>query len=109
MHTREYLRKDLLSQLLKLSVRQIYRNTERVEVKGKIFFKIPLEVRNMKPGDTLLKVSEAAKILNINKSTINRWFWEGKLSGTKLGKDDKSSIRIFKSSVDNLIGEGENK
>ena len=68
---------------------------------------VPQEIRNMDQGDELLKVKEAAIILNMSKSTINRWFWEEKLRGTKLGEELKASIRIFKSSVYKLIESGE--
>lgn len=49
----------------------------------------------------LLRVDEAADLLNISKWTIYRWVNEGKIQGTKIGR----TLRIFRSSVLHLIEE----
>jgi excisionase family DNA binding protein len=69
--------------------------------------RVPQEVRDMIPGDKLLRIKEVASLLKVSRSTVNRWYWEGKLLGTKLGDEVKSTIRIFKSSVTNLVEKGE--
>ncbi|WP_082633487.1 helix-turn-helix domain-containing protein [Candidatus Nitrospira inopinata] len=49
----------------------------------------------------LLRVQEAARLLNVSKWTIYRWIDEGRLRATKIGG---SSLRVFRASVDDLIG-----
>jgi excisionase family DNA binding protein len=51
-------------------------------------------------GKSLLRVDEAASLLNVSRWTIYRWVQEGRLEATKLGK---SSLRIFLRSVVALI------
>jgi excisionase family DNA binding protein len=51
---------------------------------------------------SLLRVNEAAHILNVSRWTVYRWIWEGRLEGTKLGK---GSVRVFRDSVTSLIQE----
>ncbi|THJ22490.1 MAG: helix-turn-helix domain-containing protein [Nitrospira sp. CG24E] len=51
---------------------------------------------------SLLRVNEAAAVLNVSRWTVYRWVEEGKLSGTKIGKQ---SLRVIGSSVDKLICE----
>ncbi len=48
----------------------------------------------------LLRVGQAAKILNVSRWTIYRWAEEGRLKSTKIGK---GSLRIFRASVDTLV------
>ncbi len=50
----------------------------------------------------LLRVNEAAAVLNVSRWTVYRWVEEGKLSGTKIGKQ---SLRVIRNSVDKLISE----
>jgi excisionase family DNA binding protein len=50
----------------------------------------------------LLRVNEAAVVLNVSRWTVYRWVEEGKLSATKIGKH---SLRVIGSSVDKLISE----
>ena len=50
----------------------------------------------------LLRVNEAAAVLNVSRWTVYRWVEEGKLSGTKIGKQ---SLRVIGNSVDKLISE----
>jgi len=51
-------------------------------------------------NSNLLRVSQAAEALNVSRLTIYRWFDEGRLQATKIGK---GSIRIFSQSVDTLV------
>jgi excisionase family DNA binding protein len=49
---------------------------------------------------SLLRVSEAARLLRVSKWTIYRWIEEGRLHATKIGR---GSMRIFRASVNELI------
>ncbi|NOT21723.1 MAG: helix-turn-helix domain-containing protein [Nitrospiraceae bacterium] len=51
---------------------------------------------------SLLRVNEAAAVLNVSRWTVYRWVEEGKLNGTKIGKQ---SLRVIGNSVDKLISE----
>ncbi|MBM4286962.1 MAG: helix-turn-helix domain-containing protein [Deltaproteobacteria bacterium] len=46
-----------------------------------------------------IRPSEVADRLGVSRSTIYRWFWEGKLQGVKFSD---RNIRILKSSVEKL-------
>lgn len=48
----------------------------------------------------LLRVDEAAKILNVSRWTVYRWVEAGRLGGTRLGA---GSLRIFSHTVTALI------
>jgi excisionase family DNA binding protein len=48
----------------------------------------------------LLRVDEAARILNVSRWTVYRWVEDGKLGGTRLGA---GSLRIFSETVAALI------
>ncbi|MDR4480185.1 MAG: helix-turn-helix domain-containing protein [Nitrospira sp.] len=48
----------------------------------------------------LLRVKEAAQLLNVSKWTIYRWIDEGRLGATKIGG---GSLRIFGLSVTALV------
>jgi excisionase family DNA binding protein len=50
----------------------------------------------------LLRLNEAALVLNVSRWTVYRWVEEGKLSATKIGKQ---SLRVIGNSVDRLISE----
>ena len=50
----------------------------------------------------LLRVGEAARVLNVSRWTVYRWVDEGKLTATKIGKQ---SLRVIGDSVDKLITE----
>ncbi len=67
---------------------------------------VPEEARAMDQGDELLSPTHVAKMFDLTPGSIRRWFWEGKLRGIKLGEHN-GSVRIFKSSVDDLIKNGE--
>ncbi len=49
---------------------------------------------------TLLRVQEAAELLNVSRWTVYRWVQEGRLGGTKVGK---GSLRIFHESLARLV------
>lgn len=49
-----------------------------------------------------VRPSEVARLLGVSRSTIYRWFWEGKLQGIKFG--DKN-IRIAIDSVERIVSE----
>lgn len=49
---------------------------------------------------SLLRVGEAAQVLNVSRWTIYRWIEEGRLEGTKIGK---GSLRVFRDSVTGLV------
>jgi excisionase family DNA binding protein len=48
----------------------------------------------------LLRVDEAARILNISRWTVYRWVEDGRLGGTRIGV---GSLRIFSETVAALI------
>lgn len=48
----------------------------------------------------LLRIQEAAKLLNVSKWTVYRWIEEGRLPATKIGR---GSLRVFQTSVTGLI------
>ena len=48
----------------------------------------------------LLRVDEAAQILNVSRWTVYRWVEAGRLGGTRLGV---GSLRIFSETVASLI------
>jgi excisionase family DNA binding protein len=48
----------------------------------------------------LLRVCEAARLLNVSRWTIYRWVEEGRLEGTKIGE---GSLRVFCESVTALV------
>jgi excisionase family DNA binding protein len=48
----------------------------------------------------LLRVDEAARILNVSRWTVYRWVEAGRLGGTRIGA---GSLRIFSESVAALI------
>lgn len=50
--------------------------------------------------DRLLKPRQAAQLLAVSRSTIYRWFWEGRLRGVKF---DAGTVRILESSVQELL------
>ncbi len=49
---------------------------------------------------SLLRVKEAARILNVSTWTIYRWIDEGQLQATKIGR---GSLRVFRTSVNSLV------
>ena len=50
--------------------------------------------------EIFIKPSEVARRLGVSKSTIYRWFWEGKLKGVKLSE---KNIRILANSVEQIV------
>lgn len=54
--------------------------------------------------ERLLRPREVARRLGISRSSVYRWFWEGKLRGIKLLG---GPVRILKSSVDLQLSEAD--
>lgn len=52
----------------------------------------------------LLRVNEAAVVLNVSRWTVYRWVEEGRLRETKIGK---GSLRIFHESIAGLVQENQ--
>jgi excisionase family DNA binding protein len=50
----------------------------------------------------LVRPSEVARQLGVSRSTVYRWFWEGKLKGVKLSD---RNLRILVNSVENMISD----
>jgi excisionase family DNA binding protein len=50
--------------------------------------------------EIFIRPSEAARRLGVSKSTIYRWFWEGKLKGVKLSE---KNIRILANEVEKIV------
>ena len=59
-----------------------------------------MDVIGMLQNKQLLRVDEAAKILNVSRWTVYRWVEAGRLGGTRLGA---GSLRIFSHTVAALI------
>lgn len=59
-----------------------------------------MDVIGMLQNKPLLRVDEAAKILNVSRWTVYRWVEAGRLGGTRLGA---GSLRIFSQTVAALI------
>jgi excisionase family DNA binding protein len=54
--------------------------------------------------ERLLRPREAARQLAVSRSTVYRWFWEGKLKGVKL---NSGTVRILESAVLEKMAEGD--
>jgi excisionase family DNA binding protein len=52
--------------------------------------------------EKLVRPREVARQLAVSRSTIYRWFWEGKLRGVRLRT---GSLRILATSVEEMVGE----
>jgi excisionase family DNA binding protein len=52
--------------------------------------------------EKLIRPREVARQLAVSRSTIYRWFWEGKLKGVRLRT---GSLRILVTSVEEMVGE----
>ena len=50
--------------------------------------------------EQFIRPSEVARQLGVSRSTVYRWFWEGKLKGIKLSE---KNIRISVHSVKDII------
>ena len=58
----------------------------------------------MTTPDVLLRPSAVARRLSVSRSSVYRWFWEGKLKGVKL---HSGTVRILASSVQELLDAGD--
>jgi excisionase family DNA binding protein len=54
--------------------------------------------------ERLLKPREVASRLAVSRSTVYRWFWEGRLRGVKL---NSGTVRILESSVLEKLAEAD--
>nr|WP_258164938.1 helix-turn-helix domain-containing protein [Desulfobacca acetoxidans] len=52
--------------------------------------------------EKLVRPREVACQLAVSRSTVYRWFWEGKLRGVRL---KTGSLRIIAASVEAMVGE----
>jgi excisionase family DNA binding protein len=52
--------------------------------------------------ERLLKPRDVAKRLAVSRSTVYRWFWEGKLKGVKI---TGGTVRILESAVREKLAE----
>jgi len=46
--------------------------------------------------ERLMRPREVARLLTVSRSTVYRWYWEGRLRGVKL---DGGTVRILESAV----------
>ncbi len=54
--------------------------------------------------ERLLRPREVARLLAVSRSTVYRWFWEGRLRGVKL---HGGTVRILNSSVQEQLADGD--
>ncbi len=54
--------------------------------------------------ERLLRPREVARQLAISRSTVYRWFWEGKLKGVKI---NEGTVRILESAVQEKLAQGD--
>jgi excisionase family DNA binding protein len=54
--------------------------------------------------EKLLRPGEVARRLAVSRSTVYRWYWEGKLRGVKLSS---GTVRILESSVVEKVAEAD--
>ncbi|MFH1595032.1 MAG: helix-turn-helix domain-containing protein [Pseudomonadota bacterium] len=54
--------------------------------------------------EQLLRPREVASRLAVSRSTVYRWFWEGRLKGVKL---NSGTVRILESSVNQKLAEAD--
>lgn len=52
--------------------------------------------------EKFFRPSEVARMLGVSRSTIYRWFWEGKIKGIKFGE---KNIRIARESVEAILSQ----
>ena len=55
-------------------------------------------------NERLLRPREVASRLAVSRSTVYRWFWEGRLRGVKL---NSGTVRILESSVAEKLAEAD--
>jgi excisionase family DNA binding protein len=54
--------------------------------------------------ERLLRPREVARQLAVSRSTVYRWFWEGRLKGVKL---NSGTLRILESAVLEILAEAD--
>jgi excisionase family DNA binding protein len=50
--------------------------------------------------EKLVRPREVSRLLAVSRSTVYRWFWEGRLAGVKLAG---GTLRILESSVKEML------
>ena len=50
----------------------------------------------------LMRPRDVARQLAVSRSTVYRWFWEGKIKGVKIGE---GTVRILESEVQQKLAE----
>jgi len=58
----------------------------------------------MTQGERLLRPREVARTLAVSRSTVYRWFWEGRLKGLKMGT---GTVRILESAVKEKLAQAD--
>jgi excisionase family DNA binding protein len=118
LRQRAFYRPDEVAQILHLFRGTIYRMIRDGRLSGSKFGKGPWRVSyqalttllKLKEGkmttikDKLICPKEAADRLTVSKSTIYRWFWEGKLKGIHIAG---RTVRILESAIITIEREGE--
>jgi len=60
------------------------------------------EVGALRNRDELMRPRDVARRLAVSRSTVYRWFWEGRLRGVKL---NSGTLRILASAVHEKLAE----
>jgi putative resolvase len=63
---------------------------------------VPKQEENLMTQERLLRPREVAERLAVSRSTVYRWFWEGKLKGVKI---TGGTVRILESAVRDKLAE----
>lgn len=50
--------------------------------------------------ETLLRPRDVARLLSVSRSTVYRWYWEGRLKGVKM---NGGTLRILESAVEEKL------
>ena len=58
----------------------------------------------MRNRDELMRPRDVARRLAVSRSTVYRWFWEGRLRGVKL---NSGTLRILASAVHEKLAEAD--
>lgn len=107
-----YYRPDEVAEFIRVSKRTIYRMIAEgqlgvVKLRTASSWRVPrgaivelVGEINWQDGTRYLKPSEVAGILNVSRSSIYRWFWEGKLKGFKISK---GTLRFPVSAVEEFM------
>jgi excisionase family DNA binding protein len=53
--------------------------------------------------EQLITIKEAAEIMKVGRTTINRWINEGKLKKVKIGTGTNGAVRLIRDEVETFI------